>query len=369
MSDGFPPHPPSLFIRRFTGVLVITVLFLVVVQTLWLAAQVLLLIFASILLAVVLRIGADFFVRFTRMPARWALSMVIVLSLGGLGLGVWVAAPRVAEQVFDLRENLHQSIDELRERWAESANGGDVFGQVEDGLGATGFPSVWERAPGIFSSAIGAMSGLIIFLIIGVFLAYSPQLYVSGLLRLIPLRRRARACEVITALGVSIRGWLMGQIISMALLFFSTWLMLWLLGIPLAFILALLTGVLTFVPYLGPIIAFVPIVLVAFIQSPSLALYVTILYLIIQNLEANVIMPLVFQRTVDLPPVLTIAGQLVLGSLLGVAGFILATPLTAAGMVIVRMLYVQDALGDNLQEDLELLPEWQPEAPPDPSGR
>ena len=335
-------------------------LYFLVGLTLGMAAQVLLLIFAGVLLSVVLRIGADFFVRFTRMPPRWALSLVIVLSLVILGLTVWVSAPKVFAQFVELRENLYQSVAELRERWVETAGGGRVVEHVEQSMDTFDFTHIWERASGVFSTTVGAISGMIIFLIIGVFLAYSPQLYVSGLLRLIPLEKRPRACEVITALGVTIKGWLMGQIISMALLFLSTWLMLWLLGVPLAFILGLLTGVLIFIPYLGPVIAFVPIVLVAFVASPTLALYVTILYLIIQNLEANVIMPLVFQRTVQLPPVLTIAGQLALGSLLGLLGFILATPLTAVAMVIVRMLYVEDVLGDDLREDVQQYPEWQP---------
>ena len=122
---------------------------------------------------------------------------------------------------------------------------------------------------------------------------------------------------------------------------------LWLLGIPLASTLGLITGLFEFAPFIGPILAAVPAVLIAFTQSPMDALYVIILYIAIQQIEGYLITPYVQKRAVDLPPALTIFAQLLMGVLFGLFGLLLATPLVAASMVIVRMAYIEDVLGDH----------------------
>jgi predicted PurR-regulated permease PerM len=209
---------------------------------------------------------------------------------------------------------------------------------------------LWRRAAGLFSTTFGALSGLLIVVIIAVFLAYSPAMYRDGFIRLVPPSYRGRAGDVLDGIGHTLRWWLVGQLISMAVLFVSTWVMLTLLGVPLAFILALITGLLTFIPYLGPIIALLPILALAFLQSPVLAVYVLILYMLIQNVEANVLMPIIFHRTVHIPPALGVIAQLLFGTLLGVLGFVLAIPLMAVILKATGMIYVEDVLGDRSLE-------------------
>jgi len=123
---------------------------------------------------------------------------------------------------------------------------------------------------------------------------------------------------------------------------------LWLLGMPLALSLGLLAGLLNFVPNFGPWIAAIPAVLVAFLQSPQQALYVALLYLALQSVDAYLLTPLVDRRSVELPPVLTITAQVLLGLVFGFIGILLASPLTAAAMILVKMLYVEDVLGDHV---------------------
>jgi predicted PurR-regulated permease PerM len=120
--------------------------------------------------------------------------------------------------------------------------------------------------------------------------------------------------------------------------------------VPLAVALGLLTGILTFVPYLGPLLAAIPILLIAFVESPTLMLTVLVLYLLIQNVESSIIMPMIFRRTVHLPPVLTIIAQILLGAIFGFVGVILATPLMAAGLSLVKLIYVEDTLGDSFEQ-------------------
>jgi predicted PurR-regulated permease PerM len=345
------------FAARVATVLLIGSLFLILVLTLWQASQVLLLAFAGVLLAVVLRTASNAVSRWTRLKHRWALSLVLVLSIASGMAAVWLAAPRVATEIRELRVNLSKSVDTLSHEITRLPGGEEVAAkatEMQESIGST--DEIVKRVGGVFATTLGALGGFLIFMTIGIFLAYDPRLYLNGFLRLVPLEKRERTCEVFVALGKTLQGWLVGQLISMAFLFATTWIMLILLGVPLAFILALLTGLLTFVPYIGPILAAIPILLVAFIGSPMLAVYTGLLYLLIQNVEANIIMPLIFQRTVHLPPALSIVGQLILGGIFGVLGFILATPLTAVGLVLVQKLYVEDVLRDSMDDKIEEIP-------------
>jgi len=121
---------------------------------------------------------------------------------------------------------------------------------------------------------------------------------------------------------------------------------LWLLGIPLALTLGTIAGLLNFVPNIGPIIAGVPAVLIAWTLGPVPALYVLLLYIFLQSLDGYVLTPLIQQRTVALAPALTITAQLLFGALAGTMGLLLATPLTAGTLVLIRKLYLEDVLDE-----------------------
>lgn len=121
------------------------------------------------------------------------------------------------------------------------------------------------------------------------------------------------------------------------------------LGVPLAPTLALFAGLFNFIPYVGALAGAVPAVLVALAISPTLALWAIALFAAIQMLEGNVIAPLIQKRTVSLPPALTIMSQTILGTLFGILGIVLATPLMAASLTAVRMIYVESVLGNDEQ--------------------
>jgi predicted PurR-regulated permease PerM len=329
----------------------LVVLFILFLLLMWQAMPVLLLMFAGSLVALALRFVSDNFSCFTRIPPLWSLTLVLFLLVGASIIGGIMAAPVIADQFQELGQNLQQSIYDLERQIRDTEAGKWIIEHIE-GLGeeAENAGAVWTQLAGMFTTTFGAIAGFFLILTIGVFFAYNPQLYIKGFLRLIPLGKRERTCEIITQLGHTLRWWMVGQLISMLVLTISTWLMLWLLGVPLAFILGLLTGLLTFIPYLGPIIALIPILLIAFMESPTLALWVLVLYLLIQNVEANILMPIIFQKTVHLPPVLTIIAQILLGGIFGFVGIILATPLMAAGINLVKMIYVEDVLQDTFEE-------------------
>ena len=354
-----PSHGATSLARRaftVTGVVIISVLLVLV---LWRAMEVLLLMFAAVLVAVLLRFMSDAINRRTGLGEIWSLSLVLALLLGALTAAFWVMGPAVAFEVEALGAGMAESIDEMEALLRRNEMGAWVLDNMpEIDLGEA--QQLWSRIGGIGATVLGSIAAFFVILFVGVFFAYNPRLYVEGLIRLVPLQRRRRAAEVMERLGITLRWWLLGQLISMVILWLSTWLLLHLLGVPLAFILGLMTGLLTFIPYLGPLVALIPIAMVAFLHSPVAGVMAVAGYFVIQNIEGNVIMPIVFEKTVSIPPALTVISQILMASLLGMLGVLLATPLLAVSMVLVRMLYVEDTLGDSLDQAVEYVPEGRP---------
>lgn len=319
---------------------------------LWYAADVLLLAFAGILLAIFLRSLSDWVSESTPLSGGWSLGVVVVGLISILTIGIWLLAPGVADQIDELQKKLPQSVQQL-ERHVESYEWGrKALAQVPNANELVPDKAdVLARVTGVFSTTFGAIANFFIIIFIGLYVAAEPRLYSDGLIRLVPLNRRQRAREVLDEVGSTLRWWLIGKVASMIVVGVSTVVGLWLLDIPLALTLGLLAALLTFIPNVGPILSVVPAMLLALMQSPMQALYVALLYLGIQTVESYFLTPLMQKRTVSLPPALTIFTQVLFGVMVGSLGFVLATPLTAAAIVMVKMLYIQDALKDSIETD------------------
>jgi predicted PurR-regulated permease PerM len=231
--------------------------------------------------------------------------------------------------------------------WAQSAI--DSLPNPSDWLAARG-GTIVSQLTGLASSTVGVFVNLLIVLIIGLYLASQPSLYSRGLKHLLPFRYRQRAGEVFAVIDEALQRWLVGRFGLMIINGALTAIGLWLLGVPLAFTLGLLAGILNFVPNFGPFIAAVPAVLIAFLNSPQQALYVAILYLVLQSVDGYILTPIVDRKSVELPPVLTITAQVLLGFVFGFIGILLASPFTAVAMILIKMLYVEDLLGEPIEK-------------------
>jgi predicted PurR-regulated permease PerM len=208
-------------------------------------------------------------------------------------------------------------------------------------------------AGGVVSSTFGVIGNVVVVFGIGLFFALSPKLYAQGALRLLPVSRRARTATILSEVGTQLQWWFVGQLCSMTSIGILTFIGLKILGVPMAVTLGILAGLMNFIPNFGPILAAAPAVLVAFAPhgdqtqlNPGLAGWVILVYIVIQLLEGWVITPFFQQRAVELPPALIIMSQVLFGLLLGPIGLVLATPILATVMVLVRMVYVEDVLGD-----------------------
>ncbi len=323
-------------------------LFLLTLAGLWFASDALLLIFACILFAILLHALSRALQRRLHLHSpQWALALVVGAMLAVLGVGGWLMAPQLSEQASHLARVVPTSLDQVRAALERYPRIKALLAELPDNAQlARQMAALMPNAGLFFSGVLGALGNVLIILFAGVYFAARPRLYIDGLVRLVPLRRRPRAREVLDELGATLAKWLMGKACSMLAAGIMTAVGLSLLGIPLALILGIIAGLLDFIPYLGPLMAGVPALLIAFSASPEQALYVALLFGGIQLVQGYLMEPLIDQRTVALPPALTIAMQVLFGAVFGLAGVALATPLTAVLIVLVTMLYVQDLLGD-----------------------
>jgi len=210
---------------------------------------------------------------------------------------------------------------------------------------------------GLASSTFGALIDAAVVAVVAVYLASEPSLYANGLKHLLPFGYRRRASEVLAVLDQALGRWLIGRLLLMVVNGVLTAIALWAFGVPLALTLGVIAGVLNFIPNVGPLIAAVPAVLIALTEGPSLAVYTAGIYLVVQMVDGYVLTPLVDRRSVELPPVLTISAQVLLGTLFGFVGLLVASPLTATAMILVKMLYIENVLGDRVMSESAAAPE------------
>lgn len=335
-----PPRPSVS--RPFVSGLV---LFSIPLVLAWLAPNVLLILFAAVLVATALHGGAHWLARHTGMWDGLALALVCIAVIGGLvALGL-TAAPVLAEQGAQLWEQLPRAAGGLRARAEQNPLVRTALEQfsVERALSALG--EVVGGATTAAVSTFGALGTFAFIVVLGVFLAADPDTYSAGMLALVAPSGRVRAAAVLRQLTHTLRSWLVAQLLSMAVIGALTTIGLWLLDVPLAVVLGVIAALLTFIPNLGPILAAVPALLLALAADPARALWVAALYVGVQVIEGNVTTPLIQQRTISLPPALILAAQLLLGGLYGLLGLALATPLVAAVLTLVQLLYVHGFLG------------------------
>lgn len=350
------PGDPALDLRRvralerIAAVLGWTAGVLAVVAFVATLADVCLLVFAAVLVAVLLRGGAEGLHGLTRLPVGLCLLAIVLALLSVFGLLGWLYGPRLAAEGVALWDQINTQFQALWGRFGDL----DWVRRLADRLrgyfsGEAG--RLAGLAAGVATSTLGAFGSLLVVAVVALYLAASPRPYVRGTVRLLPHGWRPRGSLVMTGVAHALRWWFVGQAVDMAVIGVLTFVGLTLLGVKLAVVLAIVAGLFNFVPYVGAIAGAVPAVLVAFGGGPQQALYVAGLFVAVQALEGNVIAPFIQRRTVDLPPVLTLLSQTVLGTLLGPLGLILATPLTAAGMVAVERIYVEGVLGDRVERD------------------
>jgi predicted PurR-regulated permease PerM len=292
------------------------------------------------------------FMKILPVPRVLALMLTILLAIGIIGFGLVVGGVTVLNQLEALSRAL-----------------GEAWRVVASQLNDWGIPvlrtfsaeDVWERLPepqtifggagAVLGTGFGMISNLLIVSLIGIFLAADPARYRDGLVLFVPAGLRPRLSDVLDKAGYTLQRWLVGQLALMVIVGTATTVLLLIVGVDYALSLGIIAGTLNFIPFMGPILAFVPIGLAMIGQDMSTALLVLAGYTFIQQMDANVLSPIVQDRVVHLPPALTIAFLLFMGVIFGPTGVALATPLLAALRVLALELYVGDVLGEKTRAE------------------
>lgn len=308
-------------------------------------ADVAVLVFAAALIACVLRGASERLGHWIKVPPAAALAAILLGLVGVIAFAIWLRGPALVAEVTRLTQQLGTQVDQVQHRLDQIPWAQKYVVRARDYLAGLD-KHVAGMISGVATGTLGMLGSLIVLVVSALYFAISPEIYVSGTVRLLPKPRRERGRQVMTALGHTLRWWFLGQLIDMMAIGTLTAIGLYFLDVPLWGTLALIAALFNFVPYVGALAGAVPAVLVALGHGSVPALSVAILFILVQGLEGNVIAPLIQKRTVELPPVLTILSQTVLGTLLGPLGLILATPMTAAGLVLVRLIYIEDVLHD-----------------------
>lgn len=347
------PQPASAFNSKVWRAVGITALTIILLWLLRDTVQVFLLILTAALVAIFFQRFAGIIQCKTHWKKGWALTASILTTFLLLVLMFWFIGAEVQSQVTELSDTLPASIKQARTKLEQTPIGARILKSTGGG-GGQSMQKLAPAAQRFFTSSFGVLGDLFAILFLGIFFTISPKIYVDGFVRLMPLKARPETRHVLEETGTTLGHWLKGQLIAMLVVALLTWIGLAALGVPMAIALALIAGLFNFVPNLGPLVAMVPAVLVSMMQGGNTVWWVVGLYLLVQALESNIITPYIQNKMIEIPPALILMGQLVIGSLLGVMGIILATPIVAILMVVVRELYIkkQEARNDqHIQHD------------------
>jgi predicted PurR-regulated permease PerM len=378
--------------------------FYIALRLLWVGQSIVLLTFLGVLFGIALTAGVDRLER-RRVP-RGIGAVLIVLAFLGILVGIGAAtAPSITGQLRELRTQLPEAIGKIQ-RWvkerqegvsqvleqvapeagpegdrqgAQDTTGGQAGKRAAAGeqgqapqqdqtdKGAEKAPSLGQSVAeqiggvarhlfGFFSSTLAVLGGMILILFVAIFIAVDAETYQRGLMHLFPHKARPRAREVLSGTAVMLRRWLFTQLIGMVVVGVFTALVLQLLGVKAAIALGIIAGIFEFIPIAGPILASIPAIAMGFLDGPEKALYVALAYVVIQQVESNLLYPLLMKKGLELQPVLTIFTQGILSIVFGFLGLLVAVPMLAAAIVPIKMLYVRDVVGDEVKlpgEDAE----------------
>lgn len=319
---------------------------LAVADLLTVTLSMLLLIFAGVLFGIFLNGVSRWVADHTPLSYRWSFAVVVTGFLLTFVAGLYYLGSQAAEQATALSSQVQSATQTLTERLDQNEWAQKYLPDLSEMQGGVSAGSLLPKVIRGMSWLGWAFTGIFVIFFVGLYNAFDPHLYRTGLVKLVPPDRRDRASQVLRRLHSALGHWILGRLISMAIIGVFTAIGLALLGVPLPVALGVLAALLTFIPNIGPILAAVPQALLALEVGTTTVLYVILLNVALQAVESYVVTPVVQRYEASLPPALTISVQLLLGVLVGVVGLMMAAPLTAAVMVLVQMLYIQDRLGD-----------------------
>jgi predicted PurR-regulated permease PerM len=330
----------KLYTRRVFIFLGLTISTLIVIGIIYFAADLILLAFAAVLFAITLRSLGNWLSTILKVSPNIGTAIGIAFILIIFVLAVVIGLPILIQQSKKLIETLPESFEQAQHifPWVNYEN----FSDLRNIIPLRAFIS---KSANFFASFLSVLASVVLMLVIGIYIAIDPKPYWRGIVFLVPKNRQKRIEEVLNCVGEMLHWWLIGILLTMAVVSTLTIIGLLILQIPLAILLGIIAGLLNFIPTFGPVLAAIPSIMIGLTQGPQKAFFVIILYMIVQALETNILTPIIMNRTVRLPPAYILIGQIMFAIFFGFLGLALAIPLLASITVMLQMLYVEDVLG------------------------
>lgn len=311
-------------------------------------SQPLLLIVGGMIFAVLLDGGVRLLGRVLPIGRGLRIGVVLILGFSFLGWVSWFAGTSIAAQF----EALRTVVTGQFHRLILFASSLGLVPQDQAKTMSTDLLGGIGKLTSAVGSVVGAVASVIAMIVIGIFLASEPRLYDRGIAWMLPLRARSGFYRIAKHAGFTLRRLLLGRLIAMVFEGVFTWFMLMLGGVPMAGLLGLVTGVLAFIPNIGAIVSGLLMIAVGFSASPSQGAWCIVVYFLVHNIDAYVVVPFVARRTVDLAPAILLAMQLLMGSLFGVLGILFADPILATLKVVLIDLSRQHALEEGAPPEI-----------------
>lgn len=353
----------TTFIQRVRFITGVVLLVIALLYAFTRAPGIFLLTFVSIVLAVFLHTVA----RALPLPPKFALGVTLLLIVGVLAGFSWLVGPRLDNQLRGLNTQLPRSVDQIEQQLSQTAWGQRFLARVP--VLSTPTPAqastpqgperrggrlsdlavnLLSRLTNLLTALFSALGHVFFVVFMSIFFAAGAGSYASGMAHLFPPARRSHVRSALQEVYRTLQGWLLGQFVAMLAVGTAVGVGLWLLGVPFALALGFITFLFEFIPTIGPWLAGVPAVLIALSQGFDTALWVAGLFFAVELLEGNILLPLVQRWAVELPPALTLFSIFLMGALFGFIGVLVAAPLAAALLTLVKMLYLRDTFGDKV---------------------
>jgi len=328
----------------------------------WVLSDLLLLIFAAVVVAVVLRAVGNLIRKVLPVGESLSVALALIAILAILTLVIFLFGATLAAQTSELIGRLPAAWAGLKNLLAGYSWGADLMSQMESlGDYAGQFAA---QVPLVALGLAGVIANIGLALVGGVMLAMEPKAYRDGTLLLVPKPARANAKRAVDATGHALTGWLAAQLISMIVIGTLTGIGLWIAGVPSALGLGLFAGLAQFIPVIGPIVSAVPGLMISATTDMNTLAWAAVVYVGVQQIEGNLVTPYVQKHIAGIPMALALFSIVAFGVLFGPLGVILATPLTLVALVLVKSLYLRDMLGETVH-----LPGEPQAAPPNPAAK
>ena len=328
-----------IFVRRALIAIGLAALAILV----WQLRTVIVLLFGAVVMATIVRALADPLSRHLRLPERVAVLIAVLLIVGVIAGVAWLLGQQIAAQMDVLTTTLPAALGRV-DQWLAGFGLDHPLKTWLSQLHRSGGTLV-SRFGGWLSAASTGVANFLIVLFGGIFLATEPRFYRTGAIKLVPETQRGLISEAMDESERALRMWFKGQLLAMLIIGTMTGAGLWLLGVQSWLVLGILAGFFEFIPFAGPILSAIPGILIALVHGPELALWTTLMYVFVQHSEAYLIQPLIQQYAVDVPAVVLLFSLLAFAVLFGGIGVLFAAPLTVVSYVLVKRLYVREALG------------------------